>query len=153
MIKAIVAMDPHRLIGNKGKLPWHFSEDLQFFKRTTLGHPIVMGRKTFTSLPRPLPGRKNVVLSRSMSSREEITLFSDLQELLDWEKKNAQDIFIIGGAEIYRLFLPYVEELFVTHIHQEFVGDTFFPIWEEDFDSGEILEEHPGFTIKRHIKK
>ena len=153
MIKAIVAMDPHRLIGDKGKLPWHFSEDLQFFKRTTLGHPIVMGRKTFASLPRPLPGRKNVVLSRSMPPTEGVTLFSNLKELLTWETKNAQDLFIIGGAEIYQLLFPYLEELFVTHVHQEFVGDTFFPAWEEDFDSGEILEEHPDFTIKRYFRK
>jgi len=123
----IVAMARNGVIGSGNKLPWHLPGDLKRFKALTMGHAIVMGRKTFESLPNgALPGRKNVVLSRSMLIHpKNVLVLSTVNEVLELAKN--ETLFIIGGGEIYRQFLPFACRIELTLIDQDFEGDTFFP--------------------------
>lgn len=134
----IVAHDPNLVIGKDGTLPWHYSEDLKYFKRITMGHPILMGRGVFEELDeKPLTGRENIVLSRTRDY-EHVPVFSSISEALDY-LESKELVFVIGGGEIYRELLPEADKLFVTEIHETFEGDTFFPeyrdkigtIWKE----------------------
>lgn len=150
---AIVAHDPNRLIGSNGELPWHLPEDLAFFKKTTSGHPIVMGRKTYQSIGRPLPKRQNIVLTRDRLWRAEgTTVIHDPTDLDQLALTHEKPIFIIGGAEIYRIFMPHLDELLVTHVKQEYQGDTYLPPYEPFFPTCEVLVETADFAIKRHHK-
>lgn len=141
-LHAVAAMAKNRVIGHQGSMPWHFPADLKFFKNLTKGHPIVMGRKTWDSLGRPLPGRRNIVLSRqriALNGAEVIHASADLQTLPGL----AGDVFIIGGAEIYRLFLPQTHSVYLTEIDQTTAGDTYFPDFEENFSKKSLLAEDP----------
>ncbi|MGM0588886.1 MAG: dihydrofolate reductase [Bacteroidota bacterium] len=134
ILASIVAHDPHLVIGKDGTLPWHYSEDLKFFKRTTMGHPIVMGRGVFEELDeKPLPGRRNVVLSRTRTydQVETYSSWKAAREALSGEEK----VFIIGGGEIYRQTMDEIDLLYVTLVHQEYEGDTFFPEYRDDISS------------------
>lgn len=133
-LAAIVAHDPNLVIGRKGELPWHYSEDLKYFKKVTMGHPIIMGRVVFEELnEEPLPGRENIVLSRSRNY-EHVLTFNAIQGALDYV--DDEDIaFVIGGAEVYRQLIPKVEKLFVTEIHEEYEGDTYFPEYRHKIGS------------------
>jgi len=148
-LTAIVAMTPDRVIGCDGQLPWHLPEDLAFFKRTTLGHPVVMGRKTYDSLGRPLPKRRNIVLTRDPSwaapGVEVIHAPAELAEL----PALAQRVFVIGGAEIYQAFLPLLDDLLVSHVFESAAGDTRFPEFAAAFPLCEVLETHPDFEVRR----
>ena len=144
---AIVAMSSNRVIGRAGTLPWHFPEDLKFFKRTTLGHPILMGRTTFESIGRPLPGRQNIVLSRTLAPREGITVIRDVAELAALCPE-AETIFIIGGAQVYAELLPSCDGLYLTQIKAEYEGDTFLPTFEPLFTLKEILETTPELEFR-----
>jgi dihydrofolate reductase len=144
---AIAAMSPDRVIGAQGKIPWHISEDLKFFKRTTLGHVIVMGRKTFESLGKPLPGRENWVLSRR-ASIDGVRIFRDPAEISS--PGDGREVFVIGGAEIYLSLLPHCSELLITHVEVRVDGDTWFPKFETEFDSGEALQSGEGYEIRRY---
>ncbi|WP_088103998.1 dihydrofolate reductase [Halalkalibacter urbisdiaboli] len=127
MISFIFAMDEQRTIGKDNDLPWHLPADLAFFKRTTLGHTIVMGRKTYESIGRPLPKRRNVVLTRSQDFQApgcEVVHSVDEVKALSNED---EELFIIGGTELFKLFWNDVDRLYVTKIHETFEGDTFFP--------------------------
>lgn len=148
-LSAIVAMTASRVIGKNGSLPWHLPEDLAFFKRTTIDSPVVMGRKTYESIGRPLPKRRNIVLTRdatwSASGVEVIHAPEDLALLPDL----ANDIFIIGGSEVYAAFLEQTDELLVSHVLRAYDGDTFFPEFENDFPVSELLEAHTAFEVRR----
>lgn len=131
-IAVIVAMASNRAIGLNGQMPWHLSEDLKRFKRLTLGSPIIMGRKTFESIGRPLPGRTNIIISRNPDYQAEGCLvFGSLQTALSHADALSEQAFVIGGAGLYASALPLADELFLTEIHQAFMGDTFFPAWDE----------------------
>lgn len=151
-LTAIVAMTPERVIGRAGTLPWHLPEDLAFFKRTTSGHPIVMGRKTYESIGRPLPKRRNIVLTRdpnwSAEGVEVIHRPEDLEKLPGLEGQ----IFIIGGSEIYAAFLPMLDDLLVSHVSENHAGDTRLPEFESGFPQSEILETHAAFEVRRHFR-
>ena len=151
-LAAIVAMASNRVIGRDGTLPWHFPEDLQFFKRTTLGHPILMGRATFESIGRPLPGRQNIVLSSSLAPRDGITLIRSLADL-PAACPDAQKIFVIGGARLYQELLPACSELYLTYIDQPHEGDTFLPPFEHLFDLAETLQKSPPLEFRRYVRK
>lgn len=142
-------MTPKRVIGRAGTLPWHLPEDLAFFKRVTTGNPIVMGRKTYESIGRPLPKRRNIVLTRdrawSAPGVEVIHSPADLEKLPDL----AGRVFIIGGAEIYTAFLPMLDDLLVSHVFDEHAGDTWFPDFEDAFAESELLETYAGFEVRR----
>jgi len=118
----IAAMDQQGLIGKDNQLPWHISADLQFFKQQTLGKPIVMGRKTCESLPFPLPGRRNLVLTRNKAFKAEG--FECIEQLSDIDE---QSVMVIGGSSIYRWLLPRGDHLILTRIKHTFTGDTYFP--------------------------
>ena len=130
MISLIVAHDKNRVIGYENKMPWHLPGDLQYFKEMTMGKPIIMGRKTFESIGRPLPGRRNIVITRNKQYNSDgIETVSSLDEAL-MLTKNDEEVMIIGGEQIFRLALPLANRLYITQINAEFNGDTFFPSYE-----------------------
>lgn len=129
MISLMWAMDNNRVIGKNNQLPWHLPEDLKFFKRTTIGHSIAMGRKTWDSIGRPLPGRENIVITRNSEfTCEGCTVLNSIEDLLEYSQQKNDEIFVIGGAEIFKLILPSADKLYLTRIYDEFEGDTFFPV-------------------------
>lgn len=142
-------MASNRVIGRDGKLPWHLPEDLKFFKRTTLGHPILMGRKTFDSIGRPLPGRKNIVLSRTMPPREGVEIIHDISEL-PGVCDGAEKVFLIGGAQLFAELLPQCDELFLTWIEAPHEGDVLLPPFEHLFEFKESLGGGGGFEFRRY---
>ncbi|MEN9920594.1 MAG: hypothetical protein RL538_487 [Candidatus Parcubacteria bacterium] len=153
----VVAMSRHqRAIGNENKLLWHIPEDLKRFKALTLGHPIIMGKKTFDSilqiLGKPLPGRTNIVMTRDQDYEYPgVKVAHSLEMALAMaEEENPKEIHIGGGAEIYRQALPYAKRLHITFVHDEPIADTFFPPFEDDFavisESGD--KEHNGLHFE-----
>ncbi len=145
IISLIAALAKNRVIGKQGEIPWQVPEDLKHFKETTMGHPIVMGRKTFDTLDKPLPGRKNIVVTRSASwKREGVESVNSLEQAIAL-CHNEKEIFIVGGAEIYTQAWPLANRLILTFVEKEFEGDAFFPDFplEKDFqivsDSGILL--------------
>ncbi|BDS08479.1 dihydrofolate reductase [Oceaniferula spumae] len=147
---AMVAMTPERIIGKDGGLPWHLPEDLKVFKKYTTGHPIVMGRKTWDSIGKPLPKRQNIVLTRdqhwSAEGAEVIHSPSDLEnlELMD------QEVYIIGGAQVYALFLDQIDEMLVSHVYENHPGDTKLPKFEDQFPHMEVEEKYETFELRRY---
>lgn len=135
---AIVAMSTNRVIGREGRLPWHYPEDLKFFKKTTLGHPILMGRATFDSIGRPLPGRQNIVLSRTMAPREGVTVIRDAAELPAVCAPDAT-VFVIGGAQVFADLLPRCDGLYLTQITRDYEGDVLLPPFEHLFTLKEVV--------------
>jgi len=143
-ISLIVAMSKNRAIGVNGDLPWHLPADLKYFKATTLGKPIVMGRKTFDSIGRPLPGRRNIVITRNRGwSFEGVEVASNIEAAIELARNTertgepvSSEIMITGGAQIYRQAMPHVDRMYITEVDAEVEGDTFFP----DFDAADWVE-------------
>jgi len=128
VINLIVAFDENYIIGDQGKLIWYCPEDLKHFKSITTNNIVVMGRKTFESIGKPLPNRINIVLSRNVISHPGVISMNSIQDVLNFYKERANnELFIIGGAEIYRQFYPYIDRMYITRIHKAFMGDTSFP--------------------------
>ncbi|GGE39440.1 dihydrofolate reductase [Pullulanibacillus camelliae] len=122
----LVAMDRNGLIGKENALPWHLPADLRYFKRVTMGHPIVMGRKTFESIGKPLPGRQNIILTHNTEySAEGCKVFHHPEEIMMY-LTDTPLWFVIGGAGVFKSFSPFVDQLYLTRIHAEFTGDTYF---------------------------
>ena len=139
-----VAVAENLVIGKNNDLPWYLPEDLKHFKEITLVKTVVMGRKTFESilarLKKPLPGRKNVIISRQTDYKapEGVLVFGSLDDAF---KQLPEDLYIIGGAEIYKQALPLAEKLYMTHVHGNYEGDAFFPA--VDFNQWEKIEDEP----------
>ncbi len=132
MISFLVAMDQNRVIGKDNALPWHLPDDLKFFKRVTMGHPIVMGRKTYESIGKPLPGRENIIITRNTEYQADgCTILHSVEELQKYLDKKEEEVFIIGGAQLFNDTFPIADRLYITEIHHEFEGDTFFPEFPE----------------------
>lgn len=138
----IWAMSRNRTIGRNNALPWHLPEDMKYFKRVTMGKPIIMGRKTWESIGRPLPGRSNIVITRDPSYvAEGVKIVRTLEEAISLAASialidGANEAVVIGGAQIYALALPLAQRLYMTQVHAEVEGDAFFPQfdltqWEE----------------------
>jgi dihydrofolate reductase len=129
VISAIVAMSENRVIGKDNKMPWHLPADLRHFKAITTGSPILMGRKTYQSIGRPLPNRINIIITRDTTFQAPgCVVVNSLDEAVHHATgENVKEIFIIGGAEVYRQLMPDIEKIYLTIIHHEFDGDTFFP--------------------------
>jgi dihydrofolate reductase len=143
MISFIWAMDENRVIGKNNQLPWHLPEDLKFFKKVTMGHPVAMGRKTFESIGRLLPGRENIIITRNREYLcEGCTVIYSVEEFLNYCQKKDDEVFVIGGAEIFRELIPVVDRLYLTMIHDQFEGDTFFP--EISFEDFELVLQEKG---------
>lgn len=140
--KAVAAMAANRVIGRDGALPWRLPEDMKFFRTLTTGHPIVMGRKTWDSLARPLPNRRNIVLSRTMDAAEGAEVVRSVEELRALGLTG--DVFVIGGAEIYRLLMPRCAAVYLTVLTAAAEGDTHFPAFEPDFPKVTMLQRLDG---------
>ena len=130
MIAIFVAVAENGVIGGDNRLLWHISEDLKHFKAVTTGHPVVMGRKTYESLGRPLPGRRNVVVTRQNISIEGCDVVHSLDEALALFRPE-EKVFVIGGAQIYAQALPLCDEFYLTRVFHAYQGDTCFPRWDE----------------------
>ncbi len=159
MVSLIAAVAQNGVIGAGNSLIWHISEDLKYFKSVTLGAPVVMGRKTFESLGRPLPGRTNVVVSRQKDFRPQgVAVAASLDEAMAMFDP-AQEVFVIGGGEIYAQALPMADKMYLTVVHRDYGGDTRFPDWpagewklvsEKRMERGEAFE-YP-FTFKTYVR-
>ena len=151
----IVAISDNNAIGRNNELLWHISEDLRFFRRTTVGSPVIMGRKTFESIGRALPSRVNIVVSRGFKTAEEVAVCTSLEDAFKVaEETNLEKCFVIGGGQIYSQALPLVDKLVVTHVHTVIEdADTFFPaidpaIWQETQRSDLFTDEETGYTFE-----
>jgi len=146
--KAIAAMSLNRVIGAGNKIPWHLPEDFKWFKKMTTGQVIVMGRKTYESIGRPLPNRTTIVLSRSPLTISGVRIAADLKELGTLESELAgREIFICGGAQVYEQALPMCSDLYLTLVKRNVEGDTFFPAFEDKFVVKEEILDQPEFKI------
>jgi dihydrofolate reductase len=148
-VKAIAAMSLNRVIGAQGKIPWHLPEDLRFFKRTTVGHVVLMGRKTYESLGKPLPGRENWVVSGHPLAG--VRVIHDLDEIA--EPRDGREIFLIGGAKLYAALLPRCAELLLTLVKREISGDVLFPSFEDAFCLEEVLQTSEQLEIRRYKRR
>lgn len=150
MINIVVAKASNNVIGAKNDLIWHLPNDLKHFKSLTSGHPIIMGRKTFESLGRPLPNRTNIVVTRDQNwNAEDIEIASSLQKAIEAAKKIDDDIYIIGGGNIYKQAIEFTDVLYITEVHHEFDGDTYFP--EIDSDEWEEVEREDFKKDEKHL--
>lgn len=141
MISVIVAVAQNGVIGADNKLIWHIPEDLKRFKAITSGHPVVMGRKTFESLGRPLPNRTNVVVTRNPHYfAEGVTIADSLGEAIGMFP-NSEEVFIIGGAEVYRQAMDIADRFYLTEVYADYEGDTHYPEWNRD-EWELVSEEH-----------
>lgn len=133
IISMIAAMADNRIIGKDNQMPWHLPADFAWFKRCTMGKPVVMGRKTYDSIGRPLPGRLNIVISRDETlTIEGVTTVTSIDDAIKVSGE-AEEVMIIGGGAIYSACLPIANKLYVTHIDAEIDGDTQFPLWSDTF--------------------
>jgi dihydrofolate reductase len=142
--KAIAAMSLNRVIGAGNKIPWHLPEDFKWFKKMTTGQVIVMGRKTYESIGRPLPNRTTIVLTRSPLNIPGVRLAGDLKQLDSLrDELVGREIFVCGGAQIYEQALPLCSDLYLTLVKRNVEGDAFFPTFEDKFVlKEEILDQH-----------
>jgi dihydrofolate reductase len=146
-LSLIWAMGNNQVIGINNKLPWHLPAELAYFKKVTTGHPIIMGRRTFESIGRPLPGRTNVVLTRDQAFiAEGVVVVHSAEEVL--EQYGRAGAFVIGGTQVYRQFLPNAERLYITMIEQDFEGDEYFP--EIDWSEWRLVDEHMGLQDEKN---
>jgi dihydrofolate reductase len=152
----IVAMTKDGTIGDKGKIPWHISEDLKRFKRLTMGHPIIMGRKTYESIGKPLPGRTNIVLTQSpnLAAPPEVLRFGSLKAALDYCRQRNEDlIFVIGGSKVFEAALPLADKLFITEVHQNIPGDTTFPAYDHNAWTETAREDGPECSFVEYERR
>ena len=147
----VVGMSENRVIGAKGGLPWHLPEDLKWFKSLTLGHMIVMGRKTYDSIGRALPKRRNIVVSRQSLTIEEVEVVSSLDQVPIPEGE--QKSFLIGGGELYRMGLPMTYEIYLTRVKRVVEGETTFTEFENEFERVEVIRDENDFSIERWVRK
>ena len=133
IISAIAAVGKNRELGKSGKIPWYIPGELKHFKEITMGHPVIMGRKTHESIGRALPGRTNIVIARNPDYKAEGCVVVSLIEdaITEAKKHEKEEVFIIGGGEIYKLAWPYIDRLYLTIINKSFEADTFFPEYSE----------------------
>jgi dihydrofolate reductase len=146
--KAIAAMSENRVIGRGNQIPWHLPEDFKWFKQLTTGNVIVMGRKTFESIGKPLPNRTTIVVSRSGFSYPGVTTVSDWKDI-DISQES-REVFICGGGQVYAQALPKCSDLYLTVVKRTVDGDAFFPPFESDFEFVEELRDTPEFKILRY---
>ncbi len=149
--KAIAAMSENRVIGARNRIPWHLPEDFKWFKRMTTGQIIVMGRKTYESIGKPLPNRTTLVLSRSGQPIPGARVISSLAELRPGE--DAREIFICGGAQVYDEALPLCSDLYLTLVKRQVEGDVFFPQFEDQFEPFKLVLETPEFQITHYRRR
>ena len=152
MIIGIAAVDRKGAIGKGGKLPWHYAADMKFFRETTTGHAVVMGRKTWLTIGKPLKNRLNIVLSRdtNIEPEESLIVLSDIDSVLSFNNSLTTDLFVIGGAQIYEAFLPHIEKWIITEVPLTVSGaDAFMPKgYREGFEVGESKTLDDDLVVK-----
>lgn len=166
MLSLIVAMAENRIIGRNNQLPWYLPGDLQYFKRVTMGKPVIMGRKTFESIGRPLPGRANIIVTRNPDYQaDNVRVVNDLESARALcahigEIDGTEEAMVIGGAEIYAQALPQADRLYLTRVHAEVSGDAWFPefdeaqwheIGREDFQAAGNNPHDYSFTVLQRV--
>lgn len=150
MISFLLAMDRNALIGRDNSLPWHLPDDFRYFKKLTTGHPVIMGRKTFESVGKPLPGRQNIVLTRNNDfSPAGVDVYHSVEELLGSGITFGKECFVIGGAHIFNTFIAYADRLYLTKIDAEFEGDTYFTVLESC--QWRLVSNTPGILDRKNI--
>jgi dihydrofolate reductase len=137
--KAIAAMSENRVIGSGGQIPWHLPDDFKWFKRVTMGQILVMGRKTYESIGRPLPGRQTIVLSRQGFAADGVLTVPDLDSLRQRVQEDPREVFVAGGSEV-----------FLTRVRRVVEGDAFFPQFETEFRKVGVVLEHPEFVVEHY---
>jgi dihydrofolate reductase len=156
-LSIIVAMSSNRVIGVNNTLPWHLSDDLKHFKSLTTGHTIIMGRKTYESIGRPLPNRRNIVISRNSNTfYEGVEVVHNLEDAFSIST-NDKEVFVIGGSNIYEQALSFVDQLYITEIKKSFIGDAFFPeinkqIWIEYSRDDHVTNDGLEFSFVKYQK-
>ena len=147
---AVAAMAANRVIGAEGKIPWHLPEDLRWFKELTMGGTLLMGRVTYDSIGRPLPGRQTIVMSRKEGLEiRGVTVIRDLSGLRGAVVQG--DVFVVGGAEIYRAALPYCRDLYLTEVRKDVEGDRKMPMFEDVFRFSSLLRETTEMRIVHYV--
>ena len=151
-IIGIVAVDRNLAIGKGGRLPWHYSADMKFFKEATAGNAVVMGRRTWQTLKGPLKDRRNIILARekTLTSNDSVIVMSDLESVLDFARRQAGHLFVIGGARVYESFLPHIDRWIVTEVPLTVEGaDTFMPRgFLDEFELYELRQLDEGLRVK-----
>ena len=161
ILSLIVAVAENNAIGRHNKLPWHLPEDLKFFKRTTIGKPVIMGRKTFESLGKPLPGRLNIVLTgdKNLAIPDGVLLCDDINVAIErLQNESAEECFIIGGGKVFETTMPLIDQMYITRVHTRIPdADTFFPdidhthwklTWEENHKAD--AQHQYGYTFQKY---
>ncbi|WP_319371145.1 dihydrofolate reductase [uncultured Ilyobacter sp.] len=154
MVSLIAAFDENRVIGKNNKLPWHIPEEMEKFKKITMGNVVIMGRKTFEGIGKPLAGRINMVITEDQNFHcEGIDVFHSVEKALKEALKLQREVFFIGGASIYRQVADLVDKLYISYIHGKYDGDSYFP--EIKLEKFRIIKEenHDGFDYKEYIRK
>ena len=156
MIAIIVAMTKNRIIGKDNSLPWHLPEDLKNFRKLTKNNVVIMGRKTWDSIPekyRPLPNRTNIIISRTIKQLDNAIVKNSIEDAIQEGKKHSQNIFIIGGASIYQQALPLTDTLIISWVKEDYPGDTKFPEFNLDNWQQEEEEQFTNFTFNEYRRK
>jgi dihydrofolate reductase len=157
MIIGIVAVDQNLAIGKGGALPWHYSADMKFFKQTTIGNTVVMGRRTWLTLKGPLKDRRNIILSRNPNTppQDSVVVLGDVDSVLDLVRNQESDLFVIGGAQVYESFLPHIERWIVTEVPLAVEGaDTFMPLkFLDGFELYEVRQLDDGLRVKFYERR
>ena len=152
-IKIIAAIGKNNELGINNELIWNLKEDLNFFREQTMDHKIVMGYNTFLSLPKLLPGRTHIVLTHREINNENVFVFSSFEQLLNYLKTLNEEIYVIGGASIYKLFLTVADELILTEIDDERIADVYFPSFNKEEYDKELIDEHTENDIRyKHVR-
>ncbi len=147
IISLIAALDKNNLIGAYNEMPWHLPADFKHFKQVTMGKPVIMGRKTFQSIGRPLPGRQNIVISRNGFAADGITSAQSIEEALELSA-DAEEVMIIGGGSFYRQMIDKADRMYLTHVEAECEGDTWFPSF--DLNDWHIISQQKHLADERN---
>jgi dihydrofolate reductase len=150
----VAAVSKNNIIGNLGKLPWHIPQELKHFKKITLGYPVIMGRKTWESLAKPLQDRINIVLTRNkcyLESNQNIKIFNSLE--LAIKSVALEKLFVIGGAELFSQTITFADEMYLSIINKEYEGDTYFPVFNKNEWVLESIKNLQEFEVHHYIRK
>ncbi|MCE0523565.1 MAG: dihydrofolate reductase [Methylacidiphilales bacterium] len=154
---AIAAMSENRVIGKEGKIPWHLPEEYRWFKHRTMGGTLIMGRTTYESIGEPLPGRKTIVLTRQATPIDGVEICADagllIKKLTDERASQPGALWICGGVQVYRRFLPECLSLYLTRVKRTVEGDAFFPEFEDDFSLEQVIHENQAFRVEHWFRK
>lgn len=152
MITIVAALSSNGIIGADGKLPWHNKEEIQHFKQLTTGKTVIMGRKTFESIGKPLPNRRNIVVSKTLKNIENAEIYTTIEEALS-KVKTSDETFVIGGSEIFEQTIELADKMYLSHITKSFKGDVHFPQFNKN--QWEVVEnkKYNGFKIAIYVRK